>query len=57
MAKSLEQIVFDPARCRIELAAFKKFDSHAVECLTFDDLYNHLNMCLGFYPEGSKLET
>jgi hypothetical protein len=33
-----------------------RVDSHAVECLTFDDLYDDLNMRIGFYPDISKLE-
>jgi len=33
-----------------------RIDSHTVECLTFDDLYESLNMRISFYPEASKLE-
>jgi hypothetical protein len=32
-----------------------RVDSHAIECLTFDDLYTYLSMRLSFYPEASKL--
>lgn len=33
-----------------------RIDSHTVECLTFDDLYEHLNRRIGFYPEAFRLE-
>jgi Domain of unknown function (DUF4263) len=33
-----------------------RVDSHTVECLTLDDLYNQLNMRFGFYPAGLKLD-
>jgi hypothetical protein len=32
-----------------------RIDSHTVECLTFDDLYQYLEMRIGFYPQASKL--
>jgi hypothetical protein len=34
-----------------------RVDSHAVECLTFDDLYEHLNLRIGYYAGISKLEA
>lgn len=33
-----------------------KVDSHSIECLTFDDLYDSLAMRMSFYPQASKLE-
>jgi Domain of unknown function (DUF4263) len=33
-----------------------RVDSHTIECLTFDDLYDYLEMRMSFYPEASKLE-
>jgi hypothetical protein len=34
-----------------------RVDSHTFECLTFDDLYEHLSMRISFYPEASQLEN
>ncbi len=33
-----------------------RVDSHTIECLTFDDLCQYLEMRIGFYPQSSKLE-
>ena len=33
-----------------------RVDSHTIECLTFDDLYEHLSMRLRYYFEASILE-
>jgi hypothetical protein len=33
-----------------------RVDSHSIDCLTFDDLYEHLRRRLSFYPEASKFE-
>lgn len=34
-----------------------RVDSHTIECLTFDDLYEHLIMRMDLYPQASKLEN
>ena len=33
-----------------------RVDSHTIECLTLDDLYQHLEWRISFYPQASKLE-
>jgi hypothetical protein len=33
-----------------------RVDSHTVECLTFDDLYQHLEWRISFFPQASKYE-
>ncbi len=33
-----------------------RVDSHTVECLTFDELYQHLEWRISFYPQASQLE-
>jgi hypothetical protein len=33
-----------------------RVDSHSIECLTFDDLYNDLARRMRFYPAASQLE-
>jgi len=33
-----------------------RVDSHSIECLTLDDLYQYLEMRISYYPEASKLE-
>jgi hypothetical protein len=33
-----------------------RVDSHTIECLTLDDLYQYLEWRISFYPQASKLE-
>lgn len=49
--------ISDSDRKRLRWRSEKvRIDSHLIECLTFDDLYEYLNMRISFYPEASKLE-
>lgn len=49
--------VSDSDRKRLRWRTEKvRIDSHAFECVTFDDLYDHLNARLGYYPELFELE-
>jgi hypothetical protein len=49
--------VSDSDRNRLKWRTEKvRVDSHTVECLTFDDLYQYLEWRISFYPLASKLE-
>jgi hypothetical protein len=49
--------VSDADRSRLKWRTEKvRVDSHTVECLTFDDLCQHLDWRISFFPQASKLE-
>jgi hypothetical protein len=48
----------DDDRARIKWRTEKVLvDSHPINCLTFDELYLHLERRIKYYPEAAKLET
>src|ERR1700676_5160272 len=48
--------VSDADRNRLRWRTEKvRVDSHTIECLTFDDLYEYLERRMSFYPQASKL--
>jgi len=49
--------VSDHDRNRLKWRTEKvRVDSHTIECMTFDDLCQYLEMRISFYPQASKLE-
>jgi hypothetical protein len=49
--------ISDSDRNRLKWRTEKvRVDSHTIECLTFDDLYQHLEWRISFFPQASKLE-
>lgn len=50
--------ISEPDRRRLRWRAEKvRVDSHSFECLTFDDLYDHLQTYLSLVPDAATLET
>ncbi len=49
--------VSESDRARLKWRAEKvRIDSHSIECLTFDDLYEYLRRRMSFYPEAPRFE-